>query len=385
MLGQFRWMRRESDSQLPLDFKKRLPPETAPKPTGNIWKPSSKYPASVPVPLPVVMVRVDGPFTALDRKLWLLLLHHAWDDLENERFLHTISIAEILRLFRQFGRHDIGQVGKLKDDADKSEAAALWDSLGRLVATKVRWEDTEYKGIASLVNAVLMTKEHRLTGWVHYAFGELFAKQLLLPRIFARLRPHFMMRLRSKYAITLYEILEGYVNRRDSSFTVSIDDLQRWLKVPKGAYPDWRELKKRVIEPAVREINENDEDAGFVVSYEGVRQGRAFTEIRFNLTQTASRADRDAALQGRAQRKRSFAAKRLPAGADYQPTDEVWDQTRKLARGWDLHKLVAQFNSWSKGKPAAENPHGAFLGWVKRFVANTPLATAGGEGRRAAD
>ena len=41
-----------------------------------------KHPATVPVPLPVVMVRVEGPFTALDRKLWLLLLHHAWDELD---------------------------------------------------------------------------------------------------------------------------------------------------------------------------------------------------------------------------------------------------------------------------------------------------------------
>src|SRR5271170_6150959 len=98
--------------QLPLDLKKH------PKPTGDIWEPSKTYPATVPVPLPVVMVRVDGPFTALDRKLWLLLLHHAWDDLENEKYLHTISIAEILRLFRQFGRHDVGQVGKLTISGD---------------------------------------------------------------------------------------------------------------------------------------------------------------------------------------------------------------------------------------------------------------------------
>lgn len=57
--------------QLPLAFTHK------PKPTGDIWEPSKTHPATVPVPLPVVMVRVDGPFTALDRKLWLLMLHNA--------------------------------------------------------------------------------------------------------------------------------------------------------------------------------------------------------------------------------------------------------------------------------------------------------------------
>ena len=66
------------------------------EPTGDIWEPSKTHPATVPVPLPVVMVRVDGPFTALDRKLWLLLLHNAWDELDkldNDKPYHEISVV----------------------------------------------------------------------------------------------------------------------------------------------------------------------------------------------------------------------------------------------------------------------------------------------------
>jgi plasmid replication initiation protein len=111
--------------------------------------------------------------------------------------------------------------------------------LERLLDTKVRWEDAEYMGISS----VLMSKQRRQSGWVHYSFGELLAKNLLLPRIFARLRPHFMMRLRSKYAITLYEILEAYINRCETSLTVSIDEFRLWMKVPKDAYPNWIDLR----------------------------------------------------------------------------------------------------------------------------------------------
>jgi hypothetical protein len=56
-----------------------------------------------------------------------------------------------------------------------------------------------------------MSNQHRQSGWVHHWFGELPAENLLLPRIYARLRLHFMLRPRSKYAVTLYEILEVYL------------------------------------------------------------------------------------------------------------------------------------------------------------------------------
>ena len=80
----------------------------------------------MPVPLPVVMVRVDGPFTALDRKLWLLLLHNAWDELDTDKPYHEISVAELLRLFRRFGRTDLGTRGKIKlgKTEEDTEAAA---------------------------------------------------------------------------------------------------------------------------------------------------------------------------------------------------------------------------------------------------------------------
>lgn len=340
-----------------------------PKPTGDIWKPSSTYPATVPVPLPVVMVRVDGPFTALDRKLWLLLLHHAWDDLEHERYIHSISIAEILRLFRKFGRHDIGQNGKIKASEDETQAAALWGSLERLLDTKVRWEDDEYVGIAGLFASVLMSKQHRQSGWVHYSFGELLAKNLLLPRVFARLRPHFMMRLRSKYAVTLYEILESYVNRRDSDCIVSLSEFQVWLKVPENSYPNWRELKKRVIAPAVDEINKHADEGGFFVGYEGIREGKAFTKIKFMLCKTAERDDRDTALQDKSAKAKKFSTPMLALqGSSYAPTDDVLEQLRTLAPGWDRQGLVAQYRQWSAGKITPTNPHGAFLGWVKSFT-----------------
>ena len=124
-----------------------------------------------------------------------------------------------------------------------------------------------------------------------------------------------------------------------------------------------------MVDPAVNEINEHGEDGGFFVAYEGLREGKAFTKIKFTLCKTAEREDRDATLQGKAKRARSFNA---PPSADdraeYAPDDLILDQVRELAPGWDRQALLAKYREWCKGKEPAANPHGAFLGWVKQFA-----------------
>jgi len=84
-----------------------------------------------------------------------------------------------------------------------------------------------------------------------------------------------MMKLRSKYAVTLYEILEAYANRENKTCIASMDEVRAWLKVSEDAssYGEWKDFRRRVIEPAVSEINKHADDAGFTVAYEGVREG----------------------------------------------------------------------------------------------------------------
>jgi plasmid replication initiation protein len=221
----------------------------------------------------------------------------------------------------------------------------------RLVKTTVEWEDEEYQGITALIAEAMLNKRYRQTGRIYYAFGKAFAKQILAPRAFARLRCHVVLALRSKYAVTLYEILEAYVNRRENSLTVSIEDLRSWLKVPEGAYSDWKDFKRNVVLPAVEEINEHGEDGGFVVAYQGIREGKSFGKVKFTLAKTGARADRDVLLQDKARRGREYtAARRSKTGEAYEPTDPVWDKLREVAPGWDREVLLARFRQWSEGK-----------------------------------
>lgn len=359
-----RQMSQTDSTQLALEM-----PQDAPRPTGDPWEISRAKPASVPVPLPVIMVRVEGSYTALDRKLWLLLLHHAWDNLGTPGHVHEARVSDVLRLFRQFGRRDLGQHGVVetsKHGDEQGEAAAIWQSVRRLVKTTVDWADDEYQGISALLSSAMTNKKYRESGRIYYSFDPQLARNVLLPRSFARLRVHFVMGLRSKYAITLYEILEGYVNRREPVALVTMDEFRDWLKVPEDAYKTWKDLKRNVVDIAVDEINSRAEDAGFSIGYECIREGKAFTKIQFTVQKTDERQERDAQLGKKAIiHKRRVRAKAGLADPDNppMPSGTAIDKFRDTWPGSDPYAVIGSFqDKWrAEGCQVIRSPDGAFL------------------------
>ena len=207
---------------------------------------------------------------------------------------------------------------------------------------------------------------------------------VLLPRSFARLRTHFIMGLRSMYAVTLYEILEGYINRREPTCTVTIDELRSWLKVPDDAYKSWKDLKRNVVELAIGEINDRADEAGFLVGYEGVRQGKAFSEIRFTVIKTEDRQASDQALSKKAtvhKRRVRAAAGLAEPDNPLVPSGEGIDAFRAKWPGADPYEAINRFqDKWrAEGCAVIRKPDAAFL----KFAEGMMKARAG-RGRRAA-
>ena len=162
----------------------------------------------MPVPLQTVIVDVQGPYTERDRKLWVFLLHAVFDEL-GETPMHELSVREINEVFRRLG--------------GDHNTRWLWDSVKRLARTTVEWQtlgddrfEVEEEGIATLLFASL-SKNARSQGRLRFGFPPNLIPIIQAPRRFARLRLHFLMSLSGKYAVTLYEILEGFANRRDGT------------------------------------------------------------------------------------------------------------------------------------------------------------------------
>ena len=380
-LGQAELMFEAESTQLPVTTKQH------PRPTGDLWQPSVANPTTVPVPLPVVVVRVDGPFTALDRKLWLALVHIGFPNMDKPGHIHEVPISDIVYLFRRVtGRRDLGArgtVGLTKKLNEDTEAAVLWQSVRRLAKTTIEWEDKDYVGINTLLGA-RMDKQARQAGKLYFTFDPLLAQHVLAPRAWARLNVHVVMKLRSKYAVTLYEILEAYANRENQTCVASIDEVRSWLKVPEEtAYNEWRAFRRRVIDPAVSEINAHAEEAGFTVEYEGIREGKAFTKIRFSVAKTGERHKREAMLGQKAKvqerRTRAIAGLADPDNPP-MPSGVAIESFRGKWPGHDPYAVINSFqDKWrTEGCATIRSPDGAFLkfaeGMFKSRATNRRIA-----------
>ena len=112
----------------------------------------------------------------------------------------------------------------------------------------------------------IRTKRRRVTCWVQtvdYIDQEgrielRFGKDILpyltgLQREFTRYALSDVAKMTSAHAIRLYELL---VQWPEGHRVVELDDLRRWLQL-EDRYPSIKDLKRRVLDPAVEQINEH--------------------------------------------------------------------------------------------------------------------------------
>ena len=322
--------------------------------TGNPWIVDQLDPATVPVPLQVVITSVQGPYTARDRKLWTFLLHAAFDEL-GKKGGHSIPIKDINGVFRSLG-------GEHSTDW-------IWNSAKRLARTTVEFEvtygDERFDTVTSIFAASVPRKGKRGSE-LHFFFPEPLIPIIKEPLRFARLRVHFLIQLSGKYAVTLYEILEGFANRRDGECRVTIEELRRWLKVPEGSYKDWKDFRKWVLDPAVKQINADPLGAGFSVEYEPIRKGRFYHEIRFKLTKTRDRIQHERNIRSAKSQKQRLADLKAK-GRPELTTGMIAKADKETRHTLDMRDVERQFwEHWeSKGKPDFDNIAGAFMGFTK--------------------
>lgn len=87
-----------------------------------------------------------------------------------------------------------------------------------------------------------------------------------------------VLAMHSKYAIRLYEILKSYANL--GGWTVDLDELRDILCL-EGAYQQFREFRRNILDKAIPEINEYSD---LRVTWEPITKGRKVTAIYFSIS-----------------------------------------------------------------------------------------------------
>jgi hypothetical protein len=97
----------------------------------------------------------------------------------------------------------------------------------------------------------------------------------------------------SRYALRLYTVLSLRTNRHQATQDFRLDDLRELLGVPSGKLSRWADLRSKVLEPALTEVNQL---SGFGVGYTPLKLGRVVVGVTL-VWWRKSEADRIAALK----------------------------------------------------------------------------------------
>jgi len=200
--------------------------------------------------------------------------------------------------------------------------------------------------------------------------------------VFARLQREVMFALSSKYALTLYEMIQKRGNLRwKSSEKFSLDDLRGILGVPKGKLTSWSNLKLRAIDPAVDEVCALSD---YVVEVAPIKTGRRVTHVELRWWR------KDAKSEAEAERELSFSKVGRKVRSDVRAQAlrprPVWLEARgealrgdtyETARlrypGYDIYHVEGEWRDWAKGKEAPRDPDRAFLAFFKTFAEANPI------------
>ncbi|NEP00345.1 MAG: replication initiation protein, partial [Symploca sp. SIO2E9] len=306
--------------------------------------------ATVVIAVEAMKVKVEGKFRQRERKLFVLLVHAAWNELR-EKTRHTIRVKDIRNIFRE--------VAGVKSFDDW-----LWEYLKNLAEVKVIYESKRLKGISRLVASIMVDDEQKT---VTYQIPEDLKDVLLTPEQYARLKTHFLIGLKGKYSVALYQVLESKINlnniKRAGYIDIPLKELKDWLGLG-GEYNHWSHFQSRVLTPAVEEININPMATTFTVKVIPLKGKRnKISAIRFFLSKTPERIAQEKQIRLTKRTKQAtLTSKLIPP---FRCT-EIYEKAKKLANGLDVYALEVRWREWViENDIEVNNSEAHFLSFVE--------------------
>ena len=335
----------------------------APRPYRTLdAKPSAE---SLVKPGELVDVVEVTPLTLADRRIYNLLLENAWDAIDKP-VTHTIA-KSLLR-----GSHN----------ANDRIGASIERLMSAIVKVRVTWDGEEAVERVQLLGGNVETL--RSDGLLEYEIPARLRKIIANSAVFARLQREVMFALTSKYALTLYEMVQKRGNLRwRSEERFALEALRAVLGVPKGKLTSWSNLNLRAITPAVAEVNALSD---YVVEIAPVKTGRRVTHVDLRWWkkdgegQGASARELRFSKVGRkerlAAREEEVPAKPRPAWLDRAgPTlrTETYETARLRFPGFDIYHVEGEWRAWSAGKGEVRDPDRAYLAFFKTYAEKHPV------------
>lgn len=204
----------------------------------------------------------EGALTLADRKLFNFLLAHAYRGLCKGDREHRVYLSEI----RSFA-------AEIRDGTEEADNRRLKQSVKRLqrVLVEFNYLDSDRGRIWESSQLLGPCKTIERTGELVYTFPEQLAERLVEPALYSFISLRVTYQFSSKYGLILYEVLKRYADRNSERpfWAVKTSELRSLLGC-RDKLKDWKDFRRRALNPALEEINELAE---FQVEMDEVRQG----------------------------------------------------------------------------------------------------------------
>ena len=204
----------------------------------------------------------EGRLALTDRRLFNHLLAHAYPELGRAP-THTIRLSAIRSYAAEARRRGAGENDnrRIKSSVLKLQKTVV--EFNYLHSEKGRmWEASPLLSWCSISER---------TGELTYSFPPQLADKLIEPALFSYISLRVTYQFESKYALILYEVLKRYSDRTAETpyWSVKTSEL-RDIMGCRDKLKDWKDFRRRALDPALTEIGELAE---FTVEVDEVRQG----------------------------------------------------------------------------------------------------------------
>jgi hypothetical protein len=213
----------------------------------------------------VAAIHSANKISLVQRKIANALLFNAYHELL-ECSEHRISIKELCAL-TGYHSHDY---------------QAIKQALISLLSTVVEWNlvDKDRVDEAGVWNASSIIADASITGSVcTYSYSGKMKQLLYNPLVYGRLNMQTQAKFKSSYGLALYENCIRYQNIEITPWFL-VELFRKLMGVPEDKYGIFRDLKRRVIDKAVLEVNTH---ATFSITPQYQKQGRQVLAIRFKI------------------------------------------------------------------------------------------------------
>ena len=235
-------------------------------------------------PSGTIAIRVD--LDAIQRKFYDALLYIAKHELKEnkEKKKFTVPLKDVKAILSKddkINKNNSYYIEKLKEIKKKD---AEYNILDKDKGLKI-------KGWVSLVSDLQVTEDEKAKVVnITFELPERIKWALVDPDgVYANINLVIVRGLKSKYAIILYELVKDYEKVEIPEMT--IDNFRKLFNI-ENKYSKIPDLKRRVLEPAIKELNEN-ENVDFLVSYELRKTGKVYTHIKFHVNPKPARVKLD--------------------------------------------------------------------------------------------